>query len=147
MKPINRILRVFVFCLYLAAVALLCFLKFEQPSQIPATIFGYPADKIAHLCMFFPFPILGYLASAPSKGGFFKKIFLLTFLAGVGLSMAYGTERIQHALGYRSYDLNDMRANAFGLAVGYVFTISGIIVGSLKPKSGKKSKRKSEKRH
>jgi hypothetical protein len=51
-----------IFCAYLAAVGLLCFIR---PSSLPEmevkTFLGIPIDKILHFIMFLPYPILAGL--------------------------------------------------------------------------------------
>ena len=64
MKP-NRtrsIIFSIVTVLYIGAVAYLCFANFQKLPDMPKTFLGIPTDKVVHFCMFFPFPILAYLA-------------------------------------------------------------------------------------
>ena len=64
MKP-NRtrsIIFSIVTVLYIAAVAYLCFANFKKLPDLPKLFLGIPTDKVVHFCMFFPFPILAYLA-------------------------------------------------------------------------------------
>ena len=111
------------FILYLAAVVYLCFGKFEQTPDIPWSFLGIPSDKLVHFCMFFPFPILAFLAfdkytETP------KSTFLFTGVTyAVGLLLAVGTEWGQaHLTTWRSGDPWDFAADVVGL------TLSGIIV-------------------
>ncbi len=55
----RRISRI-MFLLYIAAVGVLCLMKTDSLPKIPAVWLGIPADKIAHFCMFMPFPALAY---------------------------------------------------------------------------------------
>lgn len=107
-----------VFCLYIAAVALLCFTHGEQFPELPKIWFGIPADKVAHALMFFPFTILGYLSFTSEQNSTIQKIIVLIVLTGVGCSMAYATEDIQRMLGYRAYEISDMKADIIGLGAG-----------------------------
>ena len=50
------------FVLYLLAVLYLCFGKFENTPDVPWSLLGIPSDKLVHFGMFFPFPILAFLA-------------------------------------------------------------------------------------
>ena len=50
------------FYLYLIAIAVLCFGKFSDLPSVSNTILGIPTDKVVHFVMFFPFPILAFLA-------------------------------------------------------------------------------------
>lgn len=143
MKPVRRSLRIIAFVLYLAAIAFVCFTKADELKDIPTTWMSLQVDKIAHFLMFLPFPVLAYLAFSPSEAGFIKKMLVLTFMTGIGLCIAYGTERIQYALGYRSYDLEDLRADAIGLSIGYVISTIGILSGCIRSRSRKKSRKRS----
>ena len=51
-----------LFFFYVAAVLFLCFAHFEQTPAIEWSLWGIPSDKVVHFCMFFPFPILAFLA-------------------------------------------------------------------------------------
>lgn len=143
MKPVRRYLRIIAFVLYLAAIAVVCFMKADELRDIPTTWMGLQVDKIAHFIMFLPFPILAYLALSPSGAGFIKKMLVLTLMAGIGLCIAYGTERIQYALGYRSYDLEDLRADTIGLSIGYAISTIGIMTSCIRSRSRKKSRKRS----
>ena len=64
MKPNRKrsIIFTIAMVLYLAVVGYLLFANFEKLSSVPKIFLGIPTDKIVHFCMFFPFPILAYLA-------------------------------------------------------------------------------------
>ena len=118
-KLILRIL----FYLYLAAVLFLCFGHFESTPDVPKSLMGIPADKLVHFCMFFPFPILAFLAfdkytETP------RATFLYSGLTWVlGMLLALGTEWGQaHLTTWRSGDPMDL------LADGLSITISTLIV-------------------
>ena len=55
---ISRIL----FAVYLVAVAVLCFGNFQSSEDVPKDLWGLPMDKVVHFLMFFPLPVLAYLA-------------------------------------------------------------------------------------
>lgn len=117
-----------IFCLYLAGVALLCFLHEEDLPRISDTIFGMPADKAAHLIMFLPFLPLSYFAFRRKKDSKFVKLIILTGLLTMGAGTAYLTEAIQERLGYRSFDTKDLKMDYFALVVSYVLIAIGILM-------------------
>ena len=57
-----------LFGLYLVAVAVLCFARFPESEDVPKSLLGIPMDKIVHFLMFFPFPVLTYLAFDRYRG-------------------------------------------------------------------------------
>ena len=111
------------FVIYLLAVLFLCFGKFENTPDVPWSLLGIPSDKLVHFCMFFPFPILAFLAfdrftETP------KSTFLFSGITWVlGLVLAFATEWGQaHLTDYRSGDPWDL------LADGLAITLSTIVV-------------------
>ena len=58
----KTILARFLFFLYLAGIAFLCFMHVDKLPDVQKFIFGIPTDKVVHFGMFLPFPILAYLA-------------------------------------------------------------------------------------
>lgn len=129
-KQISLIL----FCLYIMAVAVLCFTQGEQLPELPNTWFGLPSDKVAHALMFFPFTILGYLSFTSEENSTLQKVAVLTVLIAVGCGMAYSTESIQRVLGYRAYEISDMKADMAGLGLGTLISIMFIIFSTKKHK-------------
>ncbi len=109
-------------CIYVTAVAVLCFMKPEGLPEVRPDLWGLPIDKIAHFMMFFPFPILSYGAFMPKRGNKIVHIALVSALYGVGLSFAIGTEHIQGVLGYRSEDIHDFYADLIGISCSAVLT-------------------------
>jgi VanZ family protein len=111
------------FVIYLLAVLFLCFGKFENTPDVPWSLLGIPSDKLVHFCMFFPFPILAFLAfdrftETPKSTFLFSGI---TWVLGMGL--AFATEWGQaHLTDYRSGDPWDL------LADGLAITLSTIVV-------------------
>jgi VanZ family protein len=117
------ILRV-LFFLYLAAVLFLCFGKFESTPDVPGTFLGIPTDKLVHFFMFFPFPILAFLAfdkytDTP------KSTFLFSGITWVlGMLLAFGTEWGQaHLTDYRSGDPLDLVSDALSITLSTVLVI------------------------
>ena len=111
------------FVLYILAVLFLCFGKFENTPDVPWSLLGIPSDKLVHFCMFFPFPILAFLAfdrftETPKSTVLFSGI---TWV--LGLVLAFATEWGQaHLTDYRSGDPWDL------LADGLANTLSTIVV-------------------
>lgn len=113
-----------LFVVYLVAVAVLCFGKFDSSNDLPKELWGIPADKIVHFLMFFPFPILAFLAF----DGYSAKPWLsvlgtvATFAAGILL--AVGTEVGQARLTtYRSGDVNDFKADLLALGISSLIVL------------------------
>ena len=105
-----------VFYLYLVAVAVLCFGHFSSLPSVQESFLGVPTDKIVHFCMFFPFPILAFLAYDKFTGTRKSVITfsVVTFL--VGCAIAAGTEIGQALLtDYRSGDPADFAADFLAL--------------------------------
>ena len=104
-----------LFGLYLVAVAVLCFGKFDSAQDVPRDLWGIPTDKIVHFLMFFPFPILACLAYGGYRGERWQATFrtVIAFLAGCAFAAA--TEWVQTWLSYRSGDPVDFGADALAL--------------------------------
>ena len=118
MKPnhTRSIIFSIVTVLYIAAVAYLCFANFKKLPDLPKLFLGIPTDKVVHFCMFFPFPILAYLAydrytDTPLKA--FAA--LISIFAGV-------TEIIQGSLSYRSQDPRDFGADCLAIGIASLLT-------------------------
>lgn len=120
----RRLIARILFFLYLVAVLVLCFGQFKDAPSVPWTLLGIPSDKLVHFCMFFPFPILAFLAfdkytETPRSTFLFSGI---TFLVGVAL--AFGTEWGQaHLTTYRSGDPLDWLADISALFLSTLIVI------------------------
>ena len=114
---------IFIFCLYIAAVAYLCFARPDDMPQLPQLWLGLPADKVGHFLMFTPFPLLGYLTFEVKGMSVGRKLFLIAILIVFGAGMALGTEYIQARLEYRSAENSDLLADVIGLITGGIFTL------------------------
>ena len=125
----RRISRI-MFLLYIAAVGVLCLMKTDSLPKIPAVWLGIPSDKIAHFCMFMPFPVLAYMSIMPRMKNLWTTFLTIAVLAAMGAAFAYGTEIMQGQTGYRSYDINDFYADMAGLAAGAVLTAAFVIINS-----------------
>ena len=119
----RRIISITVFCIYIAAVAYLCFAKPDDVPQLPDIWLGLPADKVAHFLMFLPFPFLGYLVFVTERLNTWKNLLLIAALIVVGLAAAIATEQVQALLAYRSAETEDMGADGVGLLCGGVLTV------------------------
>lgn len=102
---------------YIAVVAYLCFGKFDNIPNVAKELWGIPMDKIVHFCMFFPFPIITYLAFDNKTTKARHSIILSIGILFIGLVMAAGTEIIQSKISYRSGDRNDLIANILALSI------------------------------
>jgi VanZ family protein len=119
------------FCLYLTTVALLCFLHGDNVPSITGKWFGLPADKVAHLLMFFPFIPLSFFTFSKRNAPLVRSLILLVVLMTIGGATAYTTELIQDMLSYRTYDIKDLLADCIGLAAGYAFITFWLIIKHL----------------
>jgi len=112
------------FFLYLAAVLYLCFGKFDHTPDVPWALLGIPSDKLVHFCMFFPFPLLAFLAfdkftETPKSTFLFSGI---TWL--LGILMAFATEWGQaHLTTYRNGDPWDLFADALAITLSTIIVI------------------------
>jgi VanZ family protein len=129
---IRRIIFLLLFCLYIAAVACLCFARPDTIPTLPESWFGLPADKVAHYLMFLPFTILGFLTFEGTDRCVWKTAILLLALTGLGFAAAVGTEFAQAYLGYRSKDTLDLIADSMGLLSGGILTVIYIFVKNRK---------------
>lgn len=111
--------------LYIAAVGYLCFANFNKLPEMPRTLFGIPMDKVVHFCMFFPFPILAYLAYDKLTDTPLKAFGALISICAIGAIFAGLTEIVQGMLPYRAQDMHDYAADC--LAIGLAGIITFII--------------------
>ena len=110
----RRIISATVFCIYLAAVAFLCFAKPDDLPQVPTMWFGIPADKAGHFLMFIPFPILSYMVFGNPDSNRLRQMLKLSAIMCMGIGLAIGTEQIQAQLAYRQAEFMDLYADAAG---------------------------------
>jgi VanZ family protein len=108
--------------LYLAAVGYLLFANFEKLSSIPRVFLGIPTDKIVHFCMFFPFPILAYLAYDQLTDTPLKAFAALVSICAIGAIFAGLTEIGQSLLPYRYEDISDFRADCLAIVLAGILT-------------------------
>ena len=108
--------------LYLAVVGYLLFANFEKLSSIPRIFLGIPTDKIVHFCMFFPFPILAYLAYDQLTDTPLKDFAALVSICAIGAIFAGLTEIGQSLLPYRYEDISDFRADCLAIVLAGILT-------------------------
>ena len=122
-----------LFCIYLAAVGVLCFIR---PSSLPEmeikTILGLPIDKVLHFLMFLPYPVLSGLVFINREQKIPGITAIMLILAITGIGVAYGTEMIQAHTEYRSYEIADFYADLTGITAGTVLAASYVVYTRLK---------------
>lgn len=103
---------------YLLALLVLCFANFSSIPEVKKQLFGIPMDKVVHFCMFFPFPILAFIAFDKYSDRFPMSVFWIVVVFGAGVLLAVATELGQNFLTtYRSGDRNDFLADLISLAL------------------------------
>lgn len=122
--------------LYLCVVGFLCFWHFDDMHAAEKIIFGIPADKIAHFCIFFPFPILAWLTFGRELSGKWKPVLFVIGMFALGCLLGGAVELGQGLTTYRSCDINDFRADALGMAFSSIIVIITALAQS-KRKLGK----------
>lgn len=127
LMKITRLIMPFAFILYLAGVALLCFMHGDQLPDITGTWFGIPKDKVGHIAMFLPFMPLSYFTFRRRKGSALINLLILSVLLVLGAGTAYMTEIIQEKLSYRTYDAMDLYADFAGLAAGFSIIVAWLL--------------------
>jgi len=124
MKP-NRKRSIFfsiAMVVYIGLVAYLLFANFEKLSSVPRVFLGIPTDKIVHFCMFFPFPILAYLAYDRLTDTPLKALAALVSICAIGAVFAGLTEIGQSLLPYRYEDISDFRADCIAICIAGLLT-------------------------
>ena len=113
-----------LFFLYVAGVLLLCFGKFDNTPSIGWSFLGIPTDKLVHFCMFFPFPILAFLAFDQFTATVPQTLLFSGLTLLVGILLALGTEWGQaHLTDYRSGDPLDLLADCIALVLSTLVII------------------------
>lgn len=110
-----------IFFFYLAVVLVLCFGNFKDTPSVTNSILGIPTDKIAHFCLFFPFPILAFMAfDSFTENWRTSLLFVIaTFIAGIILALF--TEWGQaHLTTWRNGDPNDFLADIIALGLSSI---------------------------
>lgn len=113
-----------LFFLYLAAVLVLCFAHFEQTPAVEWTLLGIPSDKVVHFCLFFPFPILAFLAFDRFTETKRSTLLFAGATFAIGCLMAFGTEWGQaHLTNYRSGEPTDLLADGIALFLSTLLVV------------------------
>jgi VanZ family protein len=118
----RKVIARLVFLLYFAAVLYLCFGNFSSLSEVTKRFLGFEADKVAHFLMFFPFPVLFYMAFGWRTRKPWHSIALTLFILALGTAIAAGTELVQDLIPYRASDRIDFLADFLALCCSSVFT-------------------------
>lgn len=113
----NNLIFKILLILYLATVAWLCFGHFDNVSDVPKAFWGIPTDKIVHFLMFFPFPVLCFLAFDRFTTKWWHSLLFAGAVFFTGCLIAGGTELGQMQTGYRSGDIADFCADALALGL------------------------------
>ena len=112
-----------LFFLYIAGVLYLCFGRFDNAPSIELNLWGIPTDKVVHFGMFFPFPILAFLAFDQYTETVPQTLLFVGVTFLIGLIVAVGTEWGQASLtDYRSGDPLNFLADTLGLFLSSVLT-------------------------
>lgn len=106
--------------LYIFAVMYLCFSHLDKMPDVPKVLFGIQTDKIAHFCMFFPFPILGFFAYDRLTDTPLKAFAAIITILAIGGIFAGLTEMVQGAMPYRTEDIHDYYADLIGLGLASI---------------------------
>ena len=120
MKPVKfkRVLRI-LFFLYCIAIILLTILPINGESSLlnDTYIVKIRFDYLLHTMIFLPFlPLVMYsFSTTPRLKRTIKKILSLIT---IGIFFAIITEVIQLYLPYRTFNINDLIANSFGIILG-----------------------------
>ena len=123
LKHLKILFRV-LFFVYLAMVLLLCFGKFNSAPSVPLKLLGIPTDKLVHFCMFFPFPILAFLAFDRFTETVSRTLIFTGITLVAGILLALFTEWGQASLtSYRSGDLWDLLADILALILSSLLVI------------------------
>ena len=124
MTRFTRIAFQLIFILYLGTVLYLCFAHFGQVPSTKWSLFGIPSDKVVHFCMFFPFPLLAFLAFDRYTGSLRSTLLFSGVTLLLGILLAVATEWGQaHLTNYRSGDLMDLLADITALVISTVLVI------------------------
>ena len=123
MKISVKTIMTVLFCIYIATLVFLCFMKTDSVPDVQFTLIGIPAEKLVHFCMFAPYPVLAFQAFHSKDVTIWHELLLFAVLAVFGFGLAYGTEQIQSLTDYRSYEIADFYADSIGIAAGSIVVL------------------------
>lgn len=113
-----------LFFVYVAVVLFLCFWHFDSNQSVPTTLLGIPTDKLVHFAMFFPFPILSFLAFDKYTENVRNTLLFSGVTLAVGILLALGTEWGQtHLTDYRNGDPKDLLADTLALLLSSLLVV------------------------
>lgn len=112
-----------LFFIYIAAVLWCCFGNFNDVPKPPISLFGIPMDKLVHFILFFPFPLLGWLAFDRFTIKPWQTVLFVTVTFFAGCLLAAATEAGQSLTSYRTGDIKDFAADAVSLAISSVIVL------------------------
>lgn len=122
-KIISAVISPVMLSIYFIILMILCFWHFQDMSEASTLVFGIPLDKIIHFLLFFPLPLLGYATFVKKTRNRWKSMFIIIVIMIAGCIIGGLTEIIQGLTGYRSCDINDFRADAFGMTASTIITL------------------------
>lgn len=131
----SNILFLVLFIIYLFAVAWCCFWRFDSMPDIGRTLLGIPTDKVVHFIMFFPFPILCFLAFDRHTDKPWKSVVAVSLTFATGCLVALGTEIGQSFTTYRMGDKTDFLSDMVAMAVSSIITLAIDLLKMKKEKS------------
>ena len=104
-----------LFFIYLTGLCFCCFWNFRGSIGLDNDLWGIRMDKVVHFLLFFPLPIVSYMAfpQLRNTSGRYLKFSILSVAAGVLLGAVI--ELIQGWSGYRSCGMADLLADFCGL--------------------------------
>lgn len=117
-KIISRIL----LAVYIAAICVICFTHVNSGIDLSSTWFGLPKDKVIHFTMFLPYPLIMHYAFYRPERKTVSTLALMAAVVLLGCIIAGATELVQGTLSYRSADINDFRADSYGILTGAIIT-------------------------
>ena len=120
----SNIIALILFLVYLAAVAYCCFGHFSDLPQVESSYFGIPSDKIVHFLMFFPFPILFFLAFDRHTTKPWQAVLMTAITFALGCALAAATEIGQSFTTYRSGDPLDFYADILSLGISSLLILT-----------------------
>ena len=92
--------------------------------DVQRSFWGIPTDKIVHFLMFFPFPILAFLAFDGYSAKPWLSVLGTVAIFAAGILLAVGTEVGQARLTtYRSGDVNDFKADLLALGISSLIVL------------------------
>ena len=93
---------------------------------------GFDPDKVVHFLMFFPFPILAWLALGRRPSGPWPALGLTLLLFLIGCALAACTEIVQQFLPWRPADPRDFSADALALALSALIVFIKMLVTGIR---------------